>query len=118
MMQLLVDRVKGWLEATPCCLCPLLDRPAPGFTLKRSGRLRSSARDRFVEVELRQTLGVDERVDRGDPAAGDGEPHHGEQSPAWRHYGAGRAVDERGPDERVELRVGGRVRGHGVRASQ
>ncbi len=35
-----------------------------------------------VELEQRETLGVDERIDRGDPAARDGEAHHGEQSAA------------------------------------
>jgi hypothetical protein len=56
-----------------------------------------------VEFELRETLGVEEGVDRGDLAARDGEAHHREQSSAWGHDGSGGAVDERGSDERMQV---------------
>ena len=38
--------------------------------------------------------------------------------PVRRHHRPGGAVDERGSDEWVELRVGGRVGGHCVRTVQ
>jgi hypothetical protein len=44
--------------------------------------------------------------------------HHREHAAVGRHHRSGDAVDERGSDERVELRVGRGVRGHGVRAVQ
>ena len=70
---------------------------------------------REAEIELRETLRVDKSIDLDDLPVRDGEGHHRHHAAAWRHDGPGGPVHERGSDERIELRVGGRVRGHGVR---
>jgi heterodisulfide reductase subunit B len=89
--------------------------------LARKARLGSAVRARGrwdAEVELLQSLRVDENIDLGDLPVRDGEGHHRKHVAGRRDHGPGCAVHERGSDQRVKLRVRGRMRGHGVRAVQ
>ncbi len=70
------------------------------------------------EIELLEPLRVEQNIDLNDLPVRDGERHHREHVAVRRHDGPGGAVHERGSDERVELRVGGRVPGHGSRPAQ
>ena len=71
---------------------------------------------REAEVELRETLRVEKSIDLDDLPFRDGEGHDRQDAAVRRDDGPGGAVHEGGSDERVALGVGGRVRGHGVRA--
>jgi hypothetical protein len=70
------------------------------------------------EVQLGETLGIDQSIDLGDPSVRDGEGHHREQSPVRGDDGARGAVDDRRPNRRVELGVGGRAPCHGLGAAK
>jgi len=70
------------------------------------------------KIQLCETLRVDERIDLGDLAVGDGKGHHREQPFTGGYHGSCRSVDERGGHEREELRVGGRVRRDGFGAAK
>ena len=69
-----------------------------------------------VEVQLREPLRVKKGVDLRDLATGYRECHHREHSAVWCHDRSRGPVHERRSGERVELCVGRRVRGNGLRA--
>jgi hypothetical protein len=67
------------------------------------------------ELELLQALGVGDEVQRHDPATAYECCADGEEPSLARGGPAGGAVDERGPDDEVELRVRTRPAGDGFR---
>src|SRR3954453_22017645 len=70
-----------------------------------------------AEVEPAQAARVGEQVDLGDPAVGDGEAGDADRLSVPTDHEPGRAVDERRPGQRRELREGERLPGHRRRAA-